>query len=219
MFCRTAEASQQCVLQPSSGTGTPAAAASGQGPPNRPVNRSLAAFLLKLATRSSDAGNSSTAGSAGGAVGICPAAAAASCSSRMDPVSLAVAAATASVCPGRMASTEPAAVAASAQDAGADVSANDADDASSDADRSLDADSVLESEPFDAWLEQAEQAATKLVSSSQAGNSQQLRSSDSAVTGGDAAGVSQYHQQLDSMLQAVEQLECELQERARPARH
>jgi hypothetical protein len=108
-----------------------------------------------------------------------------------------------------MCSPEEAAGPACVQDAGADV-----DGVASDTDCSTDAGSVLESELFDTWLQQAEQAATNLVSSSQAGNSQQLRSGDRAVAGGDVAGASQYHQRLESMLQAVEQLEFELQERA-----
>jgi hypothetical protein len=132
-------------------------------------------------------------------------------------VGLAAAAAAASNCPGGICFSIEAAETTcgpSIRDAGAD-----ADGLASDIDCSTDAGSVSESQPFDAWLQQAEQAARQLFPSSQAGNSPQLCSSDSAVAGSDAVGARQYHQQLESMLQAVEQLECELQERARVVRH
>jgi hypothetical protein len=54
---------QQCTQQHSSSTSTAANTASGTGPPSRPINSSVAAFLQKLTTRTTNNSNTGPAGS------------------------------------------------------------------------------------------------------------------------------------------------------------
>lgn len=93
--------------------------------------------------------------------------------------------------------------------------------------------SALCFEAFDSWLQAAEQAGaalalqskpcagaktdviTSLQTSTDSGG-MRCENAASGRAGEPHAGFQQYHSQLDSMLQAVEQLESQLQERRKP---
>jgi hypothetical protein len=108
----------------------------------------------------------------------------------------------------------------------------DAADASSETDGLADSDHVQEhSAPFDSFLQEAQQAAAMLVTTRQHNGgsyAQQGAGSSSSGSSGMAGGGSgvaasgsgkqQYHEQLANMLQAVEQLEQQLQDRSKPVR-
>jgi hypothetical protein len=106
-----------------------------------------------------------------------------------------------------------------------DTRSVDACDAGSEADYA-----GLTSEPFEAWLQQAEQTAAMLsaaagrdtLSMPQTGcgssGSKRTALGADARDAAPSAAASMYHQKLEDMLQAVEQLESELQDRAVPVR-
>jgi hypothetical protein len=198
-----AAAAQQCVQQQYSSTSTAASAAAGQGPASqRPINSSVEAFLQKLTTRTPV----STLPPAG------------SCPDTVPPVEPVVS-------QGATAASVPVEQSATGLIPADDAPDTDAacDDSSDDC--SADADSSgVQSAPFDSFLEQAQEAAALLAASAACGGTSSVMQ-DTVSTGGTdgaAAGrtvaVSAYHQQLDSMLQAVEQLESQLEQRAKPVR-
>lgn len=201
---------QQCAQLQSSGTST--STASGQGTSTKPINSSVAAFLQRLTTRSSP-----------------------------NPVATQDLAHRTITSLADSSSSMAAAVSTSQTDAADAVVPQgtfqddtcDAADASSETDGLADSHHVQEhSEPFDSFLQEAEQAAGMLLTTRQhnggscaqqgAGSSSSISGSGMAGGGSgvaaSAAGKQQYHAQLAKMLQAVEQLEQQLQERIKPVR-
>lgn len=204
---------QQCSQQHSSGTST--GTSSGQGPSTRPVNASVEAFLLRLTTRSSPA----------------PAVAAdapqhTDCPAPKPDSSTADAGSMPEACAG----SAHAAVACDT----ADVVQQPAG-ASSEAetDSVSDTDHAEVSQPFEAFLQEAEQlqaAAMLAAAGRHHDNSKTAQQeggrgptgSDGATSGAAAAAAAagaSYHARLASMLDAVEHLEQQLHQRSTPVQH
>lgn len=205
-------AAQLCVQQQHSSTSTAVSAAACQGPTSqRPINSSFEAFLQKLTART--------------AVTLPPAGSYCNTVPPVEPSASQGAAGTGACTP---ASAAAAAASVPAEQSAPDlVAADDAPDtdaACDDDDCSRDADSSwVPSAPFDVFLEQAQEAAALLAAAAACGGTSSVQDTvGTAGSDGTAAGrtvaVSAYHQQLDSMLQAVEQLESQLEQRAKPVR-
>lgn len=200
-----AAASQQCIQQQHSSTSTSASAAAGQIPTSRPINSSAQSFLQKLKTRSN----------------LPPA----NYCDTVHPVEPGVTQATAGTdacTPAGLAAAAAASVPPEQSAPGCDTAEEAHDtDAACDEDCSADTRSSVaaQSAPFDSFLEQAQEAAALLAAA--CGGTSRVQDIGGTGSDGAAAGtaaVSAYHHQLDSMLQAVEQLESQLEQRARPVR-